>query len=690
MDLMKRIVIGTANWGQSYNGTQLAEEEIKDILDYCTCNGIDMLDTAEEYGSEEIIGRLANSSFQIVTKGNGNIEGSLKSLDRDNIYGYLWRTPATFGKANLITEADHTGLSLYDVPEPNTTWGMRPGIVQIPYSVMDRRFEEVLKYWRKTNVEIHVRSVFLRGKCLELVNPQECLQFCLANRFIDRIVIGVDSLEQLRGNLEFIQRWESYQCFNKDIIDPRKWTYGEEEMSWEETCKYIPDGVQTISKMPSKHVNGVYPKYIDRAEGAYVYCGDKKYIDYPLGLGAVVLGHANDYVNRAVIDQLQKGTVYSLPNEKETILARKICDLIPSAEKVRFLKTGSEATSAAVKIARAYTRRNKILCCGYHGWHNWFSVVNDKKDGIPKTIQTLISKFKYNDIDDLRKQFGSKENCKIAAVIMEPYVLEEPNTNFLDDVRNLCTEYGALLIFDEVVTAFRTKKWSAQAYFNVIPDLTCIGKAMANGLPISCVCGRSKYMNVLQGDCFVSSTFGGELASISAAIATIEYMESHNVIDQIWKMGERLSGLFRTITDSMGLSDKVKMIGLPPRTYFIFPTMEHKALFWQECLNRGVLLGYAQFISYAHNLDVIDKTIQAMRGAMKMVRKYWDNPSDALKGEVPEETFRLPESKNEANASEPDRPTESKAVAKREPTVVKDAVPTDGERPIPVPAKLRP
>ena len=419
-------------------------------------------------------------------------------------------------------------------------------------------------------------------------------------------------------------------------------------MDWKETLQYIPDGVQTLSKMPSKHINGIYPKYIDRAKGAYVWSGDKKYVDYPLALGPIVLGHANDEVNSAIIDQLQRGVVYSLPNQKETELAKKICDIIPSAEMVRFVKTGSEATSAAVRIARAYTGRNKILCCGYHGWHDWYAVVNNKTDGIPKNISNLIAKFEYNNLEDLEKKLGSKKSCRVAAVIMEPYVLVEPNQGYLQSVKQLCEEYGALLIFDEVVTAFRTKKWSAQAYYKVIPDLTTIGKAMANGLPMGCVCGKREVMKVLQGDCFISSTFGGELASISAALATINYIEKYNVIDHIWQMGERLINGFRNITDSMGLSDKVKLIGLPPRTYFVFPTVEHKALFWQECLERGVLFGYAQFISYAHTLGVIDETITAMRGAMNMVRKYWDNPKDALRGEVPEETFRLKDPKNEA------------------------------------------
>ena len=223
MNLFKRIAIGTANWSAKYNGTQLSESEIKDILDYCTCSGIDMLDTASEYGSEEVIGRLANSSFKIVTKGNGNIESSLTSLDRQGIYGYLWRTPTIFGKANRVGLAYKTGLSLYDVPEKESSWGMRPGIVQVPYSIMDRRFEDCITYWSQTGVEVHVRSVFLRGKCLEKVSPQECIKYALCNPHIDRVVIGVDSLYQLMENMSFIHEWNSKQCMDTEILDPRQW-----------------------------------------------------------------------------------------------------------------------------------------------------------------------------------------------------------------------------------------------------------------------------------------------------------------------------------------------------------------------------------------------------------------------------------------------------------------------------------
>ncbi len=182
-----------------------------------------MLDTADEYNSEEIIGELANSSFDIITKGNGSIEKQLNRLQRNAIYGYLWRTPGIFGRSHLIPEAEKTGISLYEPPPEGTKWGMKPQILQVPYSLMDRRFETLIRYWQCSGIEVHVRSIYLRGKCLIRASNTYCLAFVLANRFIDKIVIGVDSLKQLKSNVSFIHEWNRCQCDDLNVIDPRKW-----------------------------------------------------------------------------------------------------------------------------------------------------------------------------------------------------------------------------------------------------------------------------------------------------------------------------------------------------------------------------------------------------------------------------------------------------------------------------------
>lgn len=439
------------------------------------------------------------------------------------------------------------------------------------------------------------------------------------------------------------------------------------KMNWLRTTKVIPDGVQTLSKMPERHVNGVYPKYIESGMGAYIKCGEKRYIDFPMGLGTVILGHANPDVNLAVKKRLDSGTIFSLPNYMETELAERIVDIIPSAEQCRFLKTGSEATSAAIKIARTYTNRKKIVACGYHGWHDWYSSTC-KPAG---TVDRHVIQLPYNDLES----FTKKVTDKTAAVIMEPYVYEEPKKGFLEAIRKLCTEKGVVLIFDECVTGLRTKKLSAQALFKVTPDLTCLGKAMANGLPMSCICGKKDLMDVLTKDCFVSSTFGGDLVGIAAALKTIDFIArkgSHHL--EI--MGHKLKEAFNRYAENAGLFD-CRCVGYPQRTKFEFPTDAHRSLFWQECLGQGVFFGYAQFVSYAHHMPEMDKTVAAIRHAMSILRKNKDNPLVALRGEVATPALRE-EVKNETGNTDMGRLSTSEAMAKPSDGDAENAVPANG------------
>jgi glutamate-1-semialdehyde aminotransferase len=404
-------------------------------------------------------------------------------------------------------------------------------------------------------------------------------------------------------------------------------------MNWDRTLKVIPDGVQTLSKMPSKYVDGVYPKYISHGKGSKVYYDNTQYIDYTCGLGAILLGHANEEVNGAVLEQARKGTLFGLPHESETLLAEKIVELFP-VDKVRFLKTGSEATSAAVKIARAYTKRETILCCGYHGWHEWYNQTTKKNKGCAKS---KVYSFEYNNIASLRALF--RRHKDVAAVIMEPYVYEEPQVAFLDEVKRTCEQNKALLIFDEVVTGFRTQRWCAANKYRIKPDLMCLGKAMGNGYPIAAVAGTSDVMDVLKGDCFVSSTFGGDLIGIAAAVKTIEIVEARGVMNHLEQAGNRIKANFNIIAKNEGI--EAECIGFPQRTHFKFEKDIEKSVFWQECLKKGVFFGHAQFVSFAHDLGDADETILTMRHSLRMLRKFKGRAVDILEGSVAKETLRM-------------------------------------------------
>jgi len=389
--------------------------------------------------------------------------------------------------------------------------------------------------------------------------------------------------------------------------------------------------------MPSRYVDGVYPIFFEFGKGCYVTDSEgNRFIDYPLGLGAILLGYNYPFVTNAVIQQVSMGTIFTLPSRLETVLAERLKKLIPCCEMMRFLKTGSEATSAAIKIARSYTKREYIAFCGYHGWHDWYTVNTPKNKGIPDCYKDLTHRFEFNDIGSLKNII---KKHKLAAVILEPCIFHEPKDGFLKKVINLAHRNKALVIFDEVVTGFRFPGYSAQKFYGVKPDLATFGKAMGNGFPISCVCGKSKIMKELEKDCFVSSTFGGDLIGISAALATIKVLENNNAIDHIWFLGQYLQDGYNEIAKSLGI--ETSCIGYPNRTMHLFPTAEHKSLFWQECIKRGVLFGYAQFISYSHSQKEIDYTLEVIKEALGVVKDNWKNPKKALKGKPAEEVWRL-------------------------------------------------
>jgi len=389
--------------------------------------------------------------------------------------------------------------------------------------------------------------------------------------------------------------------------------------------------------MPSRFVDGVYPIYLEAAKGCYVADEEgNMFIDYPLGLGVILLGYNYPSVTNSVIQRMVVGTIFTLPSYQETYLAKKLKKIIPCCEMVRFLKTGSEATSAAIKIARSYTSREHIAYCGYHGWHDWYTVNTPKNKGIPKCYAKLTHRFDFNDIQSLSDII---KKHKLVAVILEPCIFEEPKDNFLKKVINLAHKNGALVIFDEIVTGFRFPGLSAQKFFKVKPDLATFGKAMGNGFPISCVCGRKEIMKELEGDCFVSSTFGGDLVGINATLATLGVLETNDVIGHIWFLGQYLKDGYNEIAKSLGI--ETSCIGYPNRTMHLFPTPEHKSLFWQECIKRGVLFGYAQFISYSHTQQEIDYTLEVVKKALTIVKDNWSNPKKALKGKSAEEVFRL-------------------------------------------------
>jgi glutamate-1-semialdehyde-2,1-aminomutase len=423
----------------------------------------------------------------------------------------------------------------------------------------------------------------------------------------------------------------------------KSWQY------WQEAQQLIPGGTQMMSKTPSQFVLGEYPLYLRSGRGSHVWDADgNEFIDYMCAFGTVILGYADERVNAAVRGQLEDGIIFSLPHTLEIDVARQLHEMIPSAEQVRFFKTGSEATSAAIRVSRAATGRDIIVKCaaGYHGWHDWHAVNSGRAAGIPRYNQNLLPSFPYNDITALETLF--RENSQqIACVIMEPVVLDEPKDRFLERVREVAHANGALLIFDEIVSGLRHAPGGAQQLYNVTPDLSCFGKAMANGLPLSAVVGTRAAMSQFEAaNVFVSTTFGGDAISLTAAKVVLDAIAQGGVVEHIWKLGARLQEGLRSIARRLEVPIDCK--GTPSRMVLTYAAKgtasmtDIRALFLQECVRRGVLFGNVVFVGAAHTDEDISSTLEVAETAMKSVQSGLSvgDLKSRITGAVPADIFR--------------------------------------------------
>lgn len=378
--------------------------------------------------------------------------------------------------------------------------------------------------------------------------------------------------------------------------------------------KVIPLGSQTFSKSYLNFVKGAYPLFLERGKGCNVWDIDgNEYIDFLLALMPVILGYCDEDVNTAISNQMKRGISFSFSTELESELAEKLIELIPSAEMVRFGKNGSDATAGAVRVARAYTGRDKIAVCGYHSWHDWYIASTGFSLGVPESEKNLIAKFNYNDLDSL-EDLLKKEPNSYAAIIMEPANAVEPQDGFLQGVRDLTHKYGALFVFDEIVSGWRPHLGGAQAYYGVTPDLSCFGKAMGNGMPIAALVGKKEYMTIIE-KVFLSSTFGGETLSIAASIAVIEKMQKLAVPSLLASTATYLKNEINAQIKKIGISEHLEIGGVSwwPRILFkntgVADTMLATSLLRQELAEAGILHGAGISMCYAHCVDEVPQEI---------------------------------------------------------------------------------
>ena len=389
----------------------------------------------------------------------------------------------------------------------------------------------------------------------------------------------------------------------------RKFTRSETHLIRAE--KTIPLGSQTFSKSRTQYPVGISPLFIDRARGCHVWDLDgNKYIDLVSSLASVTLGYGEPRVNAVVRKQLKKGVSFSLPGVLEVEVAEMICQLVPSAEMVRFGKNGTDATTAAVRLARAYTGKDRILVCGYHGWQDWYIGSTTRNKGVPKATSDLTEVFKFNDLESLRKILNEKND--VACVVMEPMNVNMPDQGFLEGVRELTKKHGVILVFDETITGFRFSEGGAQELFKVIPDLSTFGKGIANGFPLSVVVGKREIMMEME-EIFFSGTFGGELLSLAAAKTVLELHLRNKVVPKLREIGQELQNRTNLAISETNTTNLLSLSGHPTWAFLNWTGSEAysseflKTYFMQEMFQQGVLILGTHNVNLAHSIKELNQ-----------------------------------------------------------------------------------
>lgn len=402
---------------------------------------------------------------------------------------------------------------------------------------------------------------------------------------------------------------------------------------YEEALKLIPGAILGIRR-PYNFIEGEYPIFFESAKGGKVIDVDgNEYIDMLCAYGPIIIGHREEEIDNAVIDQIRnKGFCMSLTQQVQNKLAKKLRELIPCCEKLVLMKMGTDATTAAIRVARAYTKKIKVLSCGYHGWYDAFSEVHGIETGIPKKLYEDFYEFKFNNLEEV-ENIIKKNKDEIAAIIVNPIhtpggrEVEMPKPRFLKGLRELANDNNALLIYDEIRTGFRVNMGGAQKMFGVIPDLAAFGKAMGNGYPISTLVGKEAYMDVLVEKVFLSSTFFPNSLAQIASLKTLEILERDNVLNNIKEKGDKFAKQVKDHIADTGVP--CKFTGGPWMPYITFesdPNYVYRKLreeFYRQLIRRKVFLQpyHHGYIAYRHNSDDLDYASEMVYESLKECKK---------------------------------------------------------------------
>lgn len=403
---------------------------------------------------------------------------------------------------------------------------------------------------------------------------------------------------------------------------------------YERACELIPGGTQLISRRPTRFAAGVSPVFAASAKGAYITDLDgNTYIDWVSGIGAIILGYCDPVVDAAVKEQINTGTIYSINHELEVELAEELVATIPCAEMVRYAKGGGDGCAIAVRIARGATGRDKVLFCGYHGWHDWYLAANLSPGsldshlfpqihptGVPKCLEGSAIPFPYGDYAALEQLLG-EHSGDVAAIIMEPFRSDMPPEGYLDQVRKLASDHGVVLIFDEVSTGFRLSAGGVQPAIGVIPDMAVFAKSISNGYAMGAVVGKREVMEPA-ARMFVSSTYWSDTIGLRAALTTLREVRNREVPAQLQNLGRQLKTTLNGVASETGCPVKCVGIDIHPRLEFAVDAAvaaQVTTLYIQEMAKRGCH-GYTSFYLNAAQGDAeVELTANAARETFTLI-----------------------------------------------------------------------
>lgn len=422
-----------------------------------------------------------------------------------------------------------------------------------------------------------------------------------------------------------IGKWQKLNIKLQEVNKMQSFKKSEELL--ERELKVSPLAAQTFSKSYRYFCRGIAPSFMDHGEGCYLYDVDgNKFIDYMCALGPITVGYNNPKVNEAVINQVKKFSSGSLQSELEVQLAEKLCQIVPCAEMVRFVKNGGDATTSAIRLARAYTGKDMVLMSGYHGMNDWSIGASENKKGVPQAVCDLTKTFKYNDLDDLKAKLEENEG-KVAAVILEPIQSTGPKEGFLQGAKELAHKHGAIFIFDEVVSGFRYALGGASELFGVTPDMAAFGKGMGNGYAISAVAGKKELLQQIEHGVFVSTTFGGDSVPMAAALATISILEQPGFYDHITKIGTIQRDGVAKLIEKYSLHDVLSVNGMPAHAGVAFKGhgklsyLDIQSVYSQTMVDNGILVFAIYNLCGSHTEKEAAKYLEVTDKAFALIQK---------------------------------------------------------------------